>query len=53
MEALKIVWADLSLTKVEGGKGQSYRVSVKSLVSQDKKCVWYAQSNCRESIKEF
>lgn len=34
-------------------KDKSYRVSVKSLVSQDKKCVRYAQSNCRERIKSF
>lgn len=45
LEALKIVHADLRLKEAEDGEGCSYKVSMKSLVSQERECVLHAQSN--------
>lgn len=46
LEVLKIlVHADLRLNEAEDGEGCSYKVSMKSLVSQERECVLYAQSN--------
>lgn len=45
LEALKIVQAVLILKEVEDSERISYRVSIKRLVSQGKKCVLYTKSN--------
>lgn len=53
LEALKIVPAVLMLKEVEDSERISYRVSIKRLVSQDKKCVLYTKSNGGDGFKSF
>lgn len=45
LEVLKIMQAVLILKEVEASERISYRVSIKRLVSQDKKCILYTKSN--------